>query len=529
MNRLKRGARATPDFSRSESIVAPVVAGWPRAAILVPVCWPEPFDAEEAAAVLVHERAHLDGKHLTLRLIIEFGRGLYWWIPTAALARHAELAFEEIADDGVRLARHDASVLARALVKAASVSTSRSVPEVCPGVHAARDLEGRIRRLVEGENMSRNKKIGSWVASVSFAALGTCFALAAASNGSGRAPSHFGLKPAAVWEYQTTGPEGPISPSMVRAVRVLPFKSRDVVECEVTNGEGRYVGYEYMAEDETGVWKYAVAHMSGPGFARDVAPEPMLKLPLKKGATWTWRSPFRGQVMSDGTHEINMDDLASDCRTTVVSVEESVSVPAGMFKAAHLHFTHKTKAGDSGSSELWIADGIGVVKDVTTSRQGAYTRELTKFTPGTGAKAAIPKGFDQVKSSLVANGLTDTFAIERGSGSHRRILRIGATVQDVNLNLPETVDSMVMFDGRNLSKPSDEAAVVNRLKACAFLSCLAKGANPETLELTGWASHIPGNRRTDIFSLKDGKSKYMVRYESSKAVPSEILSVVDLR
>jgi len=101
--------------------------------------------ADELAAVLAHERAHLRGRHHRLLTFAAALRSAFPFVPTFRLAeQHLAVLVEMRADDAARKTR-SARALGSALVKLAGAST----PPVALGANGA-GLVARVHRLADG-------------------------------------------------------------------------------------------------------------------------------------------------------------------------------------------------------------------------------------------------------------------------------------------------------------------------------------------------------------------------------------------
>lgn len=378
MNRIVQNASHDGSLRRSDAVTGPAVVGWPKSVVLVQAAWPEPFTESESAAVLAHEEAHRRGKHLDIALACEVLARWFWWAPGVRnLTLALDSALEDLADRRVVDCPARAHALASALVKAAEQSVG-PLPRFCPQITPRSGLEDRVRRLLEGEIMNRRSFVSGLVGLLVLGGTGMAVAVITAST----QPEDFGLIPGSVWEYTITGKEGP-EPFVQRAEKVVMVKGKPVVE--LTQKFGKYKpNYHYLAVDAEGFWMYHNSQMSGPGVAEDVAPEPMWKLPLKQGSQWTWISPFRGQISSNG-QDINMADLDSKCTGKVVATNVEVTVPAGTFRTTHVQINRASKGMGGSQSDYWIAPGIGIVKEVDRwlgEQPRTSERLLTKFTVG---------------------------------------------------------------------------------------------------------------------------------------------------
>ncbi|QEL17593.1 hypothetical protein [Limnoglobus roseus] len=104
-------------------------------------------------------------------------------------------------------------------------------------------------------------------------------------------------------------------------------------------------------------------------------PQPLLKLPAKKGDTWgVGNGPAAGGM------------------TYTVGEPVEVEVPAGKFKAIPVERTESGAAGGTPfTSTLWYAPGVGLVKSVVKLRDQERTTVLKSFTLGTDQKQDEPK------------------------------------------------------------------------------------------------------------------------------------------
>lgn len=76
----------------------------------------EQLSADEVAAVVAHERAHLRQRHDLLRLAFEAWRRAVTWLPTTAVARQAVAGLTEMMADDSALGAHRREDLVRAIV-----------------------------------------------------------------------------------------------------------------------------------------------------------------------------------------------------------------------------------------------------------------------------------------------------------------------------------------------------------------------------------------------------------------------------
>jgi beta-lactamase regulating signal transducer with metallopeptidase domain len=504
MNCLRRSAERREGLLRSRALTTPVAAGFPVSEVIVPSGWPSPFSPEEAAAALHHETAHVQGRHVAIRVFGEALAGWFWWLPTAWLStRVLEEALEEIADQrtfGQRIA------LASALVR---LSESRlDPPRLCSGIaSSSTHLERRVLDLLENRPMKPYRKLLAVLAVTLFAfggviAAGSLFGQSAESG-------PYGLVPGAKWTYETIAENGERSSTTTVVSRAIPFGKSSVFE--LVSQTDRYTTYAYVSADPNGYWTYYNSRMQGPGFVRNEGPEPLWKLPLTAGKTWKFRQPFRGQIMDGPEGAPNMDDLAFDCTAKVVAASEPIEVPAGKYRAAHVRIDRVSKANGANSTDLWVVEGIGIVRSIDRYSTGTYERRLTHFAPGKPAKIVVPQGYTRITQESVVDALADVYAygpLERG---RRTILRLGA-VNQVFDAMNEGNASEAAFRG-----PNEGGYPTDRLNALAVLAALQNGAEASRIRIADsrFSADAAGAQRFDVV-VEDGRRRFTVRYRMTK-------------
>ena len=138
-----------PDPTRKRTVVlddsAPVAYCLPRGVGSVTVLSKGLFDAldeDELAAVIAHERAHVEQRHEVLLVSFKAWRSALPWFPIAARAEgEVEALVEMLADDHARRTQPDA-VLARAILQVGSVQAESGAPSRSRQVDRFRRLAG---------------------------------------------------------------------------------------------------------------------------------------------------------------------------------------------------------------------------------------------------------------------------------------------------------------------------------------------------------------------------------------------------
>jgi len=125
--------------------------------------------------------------------------------------------------------------------------------------------------------------------------------------------------------------------------------------------DGVITSTDLMTVDEHGIFCAARVDQYGELTKLDPA-QTMIAAPLKPGATWE----FDGKVADANVHQYY-----------VVLPEEDVDLPAGKFRAFHIHGEQTEPMRMT--IDRWFANGTGIVKDVTTIKMpgGGLLRRIS--------------------------------------------------------------------------------------------------------------------------------------------------------
>jgi hypothetical protein len=117
---------------------------------------------------------------------------------------------------------------------------------------------------------------------------------------------------------------------------------------------------EDLYTDDTGVYRT--------GFlgAKLNQPLAVIKYPFKARDVWK--------------DKINVGEIQGTVVITVKDVAAAVQVPAGKFTALAVESVVEMN-GEKVVASIWYANGVGIVKQETTSSSKTVIMELTKFTP----------------------------------------------------------------------------------------------------------------------------------------------------
>ncbi|MBI1331927.1 MAG: hypothetical protein GC165_03510 [Armatimonadetes bacterium] len=381
---LVRAIIAMNRLARLGEVDSPVVAGFPVARMVLPTAWPCDLTPEEVEAALAHERAHIRGLHVAGRVAVECFRCFFWWIPAVHLAsRFYEFGLEEIAD-AEALRTVEPRSLGNALVKIASFAHR-------PGLGAGatsngRHLEERLKKIME------RKPVGRWPFAT-LVVVGSVLAGIAATPRFASAPSFesgeatFGLGSGAQWTYELEHEKPDLKTHPARQVperytlsvnKIIDEKDMKVFELISKYESG--AAYSYRGLSKRGLYGLPITSLGGPGYTLSDA-EPVLLNSAKKGSTWTWFEPFRGQVMMDANGQApDTSKYDNDCLSRVESIE-NVTVKAGTFRCYRVGTSRTSQAVGRVTSTAWISPEVGVVKLQTNSEYPA-TWELQSYISG---------------------------------------------------------------------------------------------------------------------------------------------------
>jgi beta-lactamase class D len=155
VRRLLRGAIPQRGYLIHPACAVPVVAGWYRPRIILPVdChdWP----ADRLAMVLAHEQAHARRRDSIVRLVSLINRAVFWFHPLAWwLHREIAALAEEACDAAAAAAAPSRSAYADALIAIArhARSAGQRVEPVAIGM-ASTALRRRVRAILAGPRQS---------------------------------------------------------------------------------------------------------------------------------------------------------------------------------------------------------------------------------------------------------------------------------------------------------------------------------------------------------------------------------------
>ena len=138
-------------------------------------------------------------------------------------------------------------------------------------------------------------------------------------------------------------------PGLYRLDGIEDVDGRELLKFEMHRA-GSITNTDLVTVDDHGITCWARISLDGELIKFD-PPQTMVAAPLKQGATW------------------NFDGRAGDLKVRQrydVTGEEDIEVPAGEFHAFHIRGEQSSPSRMT--IDRWFAPGIGIVKDVTTTR-----------------------------------------------------------------------------------------------------------------------------------------------------------------
>ena len=251
------------------------------------------------------------------------------------------------------------------------------------------------------------------------------------------------------WRYEMSEQAGPafsfsrIPSGAVRQIHRLTtyrisgtqdFNARTFLKFEV-HRDGMITNTDLMTVNDQGIFCAARIDQFGRITALD-PPQPIVAMPLESGARWEFTS-------TAGDSKVRQ-------RYEVLG-EEDVDLAAGAFRAVHIR--GEQAAPVSMTIDRWFVPGIGIIKDVTTTKtaEGELLRRISlelkerpKVTPRLEVKALIPpkkisitvgkSPFGEAASQFAANTL-EIHARWQGRdlpvGAKIRVVWVAENVADV--------------------------------------------------------------------------------------------------
>ncbi len=140
----------------SDKVSAPIVLGWRRSAIVIPIALVDEPDTKIVDAILVHELAHVERADCGWQLVERLVQAVYWFHPLVWLAgRRIAAVRERACDDFAIHALADRNSYAETLLEMASRLTGRRPLGLAMAVVRRSRLERRLEAIEHSVGHSR--------------------------------------------------------------------------------------------------------------------------------------------------------------------------------------------------------------------------------------------------------------------------------------------------------------------------------------------------------------------------------------
>lgn len=368
----------------SDRIAAPAAVAYRGGMILLPAS-PLPAQASGLEAILLHEAAHLSGRHHLLAAIESLAIAACWWNPLVRIAsRHAEEVLEEICDELTIRQQSTGEPLARMLVAFSEECARPLRRPMLTMFRPGERLERRLRRLLStgDQVMNKSSRFAAFGAASLFLASISLAAAFTARVTSNINQNSFGLSVGTEWTYKSSrGGSGDTIHKSV--VDMKSIKGNPVAEIKVSTKD--YQIWEYMGSRPDGLWRYQASYLNQwPGVNEDWPASLAYKAGLKKGDKWSWSEIV--PVQTGGNYKYDPNDFRLNTTAVVEEVGQEITTPAGTFHVTVVKYDAKGKKLQSQSYRRWISDEAGLVKQESLLPNQVDSLELVSFKPGAGSK-----------------------------------------------------------------------------------------------------------------------------------------------
>lgn len=175
-------------------------------------------------------------------------------------------------------------------------------------------------------------------------------------------PDYFPLRVNDWWSYRSTTADGKVSEFTMKVTGSEQATSGTIYLVEI---QSAWPIHEWYSKPDGAVMWHRERFPKNQNMEVAFTPtRQYLKNPLAAGATWSWKgSGMMGTPIEE---------------TSTVSGPESVTVPAGSFKAMRVD-SRVTQGGAQVAKSYWYANWVGLVKSTTESGGVKSTTELVDY------------------------------------------------------------------------------------------------------------------------------------------------------
>jgi hypothetical protein len=165
------------------------------------------------------------------------------------------------------------------------------------------------------------------------------------------APNYFPLRVNDWWRYRATQASGGSSELLLTVVSEQRERDGSTRGCVEVSSPSPLIRDCY-SKTSSAVLLREQEYLGGGGKISLEPPRPLLKLPIRPGATWSWSGTARANVRVEESSQ--------------VVGSEKIEVPAGRFQTLKV-VTRIEQGGVSVTKTSWYAPGVGLVQQATQS------------------------------------------------------------------------------------------------------------------------------------------------------------------
>jgi hypothetical protein len=266
------------------------------------------------------------------------------------------------------------------------------------------------------------------------------------------------------------------APAMYRLAGTQELDGKNLLRFDMIR-DGKTINTDLLAVDDQGIACSAKIDQKGAVTKLD-PPQIMVAAPIKVGATWDFDTEVGGARVRQHYRVINQEDI---------------NLPAGKFRAFKIH--GEQKEPEKMIIDRWFVKGVGIVKDVTTTRalNNDLVRRITlelKERPKIVSEAEVNATGSEKKFSATIARDADGEGVTQISSSAEKVY---ARWRGHDLR-PEA-KIRIVFIGENLDQDAPGDLTVDQAETTA-MSADSHGAFTLSRPDQGW---VPGNYRVEFF------------------------------
>lgn len=391
------GLHRIPPLHEGDGVPCPATIGVLSARIVVPHDLLDRHGAAEAAAMLRHECAHVAAGHHHQGLAVLLLRATFGWHPLAQrLLERLAAAQEDVADNAAAAAGDQVAYARSLLALAERAERSHPHPLMLSALGRS-PLGDRVRRLLAEEiepmtPLPLRTRLSTTATIALLLAAAATVRIAAQDPAQDPAPArvhpdsgaaYLPLVQGSSWKWRVSrhsDDSQSVSEVVAWDYGEVPSEAGPCHQLLLTSSDQADVNADYWSADATGIYEYDhryLASIRGPGRTRTR----LVPAPLGVETRWTWT--YQLSYQTEGEVERDPEHDKVSCVGELLAMSEEVTVPAGVFRAAHVRLTSTCAWWQQPQvRDLWFARDVGLVKEALSGGGGAMQRELVEHVAG---------------------------------------------------------------------------------------------------------------------------------------------------